>query len=515
MSLSRRRGAAAVGLLSVATLLTACGSNVTSQQRAGRTAELPGISALGGDSTLAPDESADLGYLNGPSSSGHDGTGASLGNGAGGQASPTALPGGSGDGSDPASNASGSGVSNHAASSSSTLTLGLFISDDASAIYKSLGISGASHTRAESRAIWQAIINQVNARGGVGGRQVRPSYYFIDSESGSNASRSQAACELFTQDVKAFAVIIDGASDLSMASCLAKHRTPAIDIGQTSYPYDSQDLAALSPYLYLPGRLSLGRFATYIDTLASQGFFSKGSAIGLLRFDLPNQLRARSDVLEPALKRHGLELTADFAFSPVEGTGDLARAASEASAAVLQFRRAGVNKVLYLGSGLSLPYVFPTVAESQRYRPTYGITTDDGPDFMATNAPAAQMTGAMAVGWEPQYDVPDSDAVLKGSAVWQQCAAVMRKAGFTPRDGRRCTGVYFLEAALRGVSSFTALTPQTLAAGVGRIGSTAYSTQTYATYYSPGRFDGVSAVRALAFDASCTCFRYRGGDRQL
>jgi hypothetical protein len=390
--------------------------------------------------------------------------------------------------------------------------LGFFISDDASQLYKALGISGASHTRDESRRIWQAVLDQVNARGGVGGRKVVARYFWIDSESGTNATRSQAACEQFTRDDKVFAVVLDGAGDLSLASCLAQHRTPAIDVGQTSYPYDDHDLRALAPHLYLPGRLSMGRFATYVDRLAAHGFFAKSSKVGLLRFDLPNQQRTRRLVIEPALRRHGLALTTDFAFTPVEGTGDLPRAANEASAAVLQMRRAGVDRVLFLGSGLSLPFVFPTVAESQGYRPRYGITSDDGPDFMATNAPAEQMAGAMAVGWEPQYDVADSDAVLRGDALWQSCAAVMRKAGFTPRDGRRCTAVYFLEAALRGSTSLSA---SALRAGADRIGSKPYSTQTYATFFQPGRYDGVSAVRVLRFNASCTCFRYLTGDLEV
>jgi hypothetical protein len=172
-------------------------------------------------------------------------------------------------------------------------------------------------------------------------------------------------------------------------------------------------------------------------------------------------------------------------------------------------RQAGVDRVLFLGSGLSLPFVFPTVAESQGYRPRYGITSDDGPDFMATNAPAEQMTDAMAVGWEPQYDVADSDAVLRDDPLWQSCASVMRKAGFTPRDGRRCTAVYFLERALHGARDLTA---RSLRAGADRIGSGPYSTQTYDTYFQPRRYDGVSAVRVLRFAASCTCFRYVTGE---
>ena len=475
MSLTRRFAAG----LAVCALLAGCGTTVPRQRSSPpSSATADGTPALGGE-PAAPA-------------------------GTGGSAAPVGSPALTDSGSDLVPDLDDS-AAGRVGPSVRTVKLGFFISDDASSIYKALGINGASHTREESKAIWQAVIDQVNARGGLGGRRIVPSYFFITSDSGTNASRSQAACAMFTEDVKVFAVVLDGAGDLSMAACLAHHHTPAIDVGQTSYPYDDGDLRSLAPYLYLPGRLSMSRFATYVDTLAAHGFFAKTSKVGLLRFDLPDQQRIMAHVIEPALRRHGLTLTTDFAFTPVEGTADLPRAADESSAAVLQMRTRGVDRVLFLGSGLSLPYVFPTVAESQQYRPRYGITTDDGPEFMAGNAPAAQLTGAMAVGWEPQYDVTDSDAVLAPDPTWRGCAHVLRRAGFPARDGRRCTAIYFLEQALRGARS---LTPEVLRAGADRIGSRPYSTQNYQTFFRPGRYDGVRAVRLLRFDAACTCFRY-------
>jgi hypothetical protein len=481
-------------LLLVVGLLSACGSTVASssgQTAGGRSAE---AEVLGG--------SADrYGGTAGPSAAGTAATANVVGSRSSGGTAPLAVT------SPPDAAAALAGE--RATAEGGAVKVGFFITDDASAVYKSLGISGPSYTRDQSKALWGAVIEQVNARGGLGGRRIVPSYSFIDSESGTNASRAQAACEHFANDVKVFAVVIDGATDGAMATCLAKHRIVTVDVGQTSYPYDEVDLRELAPHLYLPGRLNMSRFATYIDRLEAAGFFASDSKIGLLRLDVANQARIRKDVIEPALRRHGRILTVEFAFTPVEGTGDLARAANEASAAVLQLRSKGVDRVLFLGSGLALPFVFPTAAESNGYRPRYGITSDEGPDFMASTAPEAQMSGAMAVGWEPQYDVADSDSVLAQSSVWRECAEVMRKAGFTPRDGRRCTAIYFLERGLQGAPG---LTPETLRQGVDRIKRAAYSTQTYATFYGPGRFDGVGAVRMLRFQAECTCFRYISGD---
>jgi hypothetical protein len=490
--MNRRAALASLGLSAV--LLTACGSTVESPTGQGGGGPRADVGALGGGSDP-------IGGTNAQLSAGPTG-----GMTAGGSRDSSAIaPGAVG-----ASPAGAAGpAAAREASERGVVKVGFFVTDDASAIYKSLGISGPSYTREQSKALWGAVIEQVNSREGLGGRRIEPSYFFIDSESGSNASRAQAACEYFTNDVKVFAVVIDGATDGSMAACLAKRRIVTVDVGQTSYPYDEVDLRDLSPHVYLPGRLSMSRFGTYIDRLEAAGFFAADSKIGLLRLDVENQLRIRRSVIEPALRRHGRALTAEFAFTPVEGTRDLARAANEASAAVLQLRSKGVDRVLFLGSGLALPFVFPTAAESNGYRPRYGITTDEGPDFMASNAPEAQMSGAVAVGWEPQYDVADSDSVLAHSSVWRECANVMRKAGFTPRDGRRCTAIYFLERGLRGAAH---LTPEVLRQGVDRIGRGAYSTQTYATFYGPGRFDGVSAVRVLRFEPECTCFRYSSGD---
>jgi hypothetical protein len=88
----------------------------------------------------------------------------------------------------------------------------------------------------------------------------------------------------------------------------------------------------------------------------------------------------------------------------------------------------------------------------------------------------------------------------------------MQRAGFTPRDGRRCTALYFLEQALR---NSPVLSAGALRTGADRIGTASYSTQNYGTFFRPSRFDGVSVVRVLRFDPACTCFRYQGGNRPV
>jgi len=377
---------------------------------------------------------------------------------------------------------------------------------DTTAAFKQVGVKASSHTAQDTKNLWQVAIDFVNQRGGLAGRKIIPSYYFEDPTQGTNASRSQAACTQFTEDQKVFAVVLDAAADLTMATCLAQHHTPAIDVAQGNYPYDQVDITGVAPYLVLPSRIDMSRFRIFVDTLVSQGYFQPPGKLALLRFDVPDQARTRDAVIVPSLRAHGLALTDDFAVSAVSNLQELGTAEGEVNNAVLRFRSEGVDHVMFLGSDLVLPLIFPVAAESQGYRPRYAVTTDDAPQaFMAGNAPAGQLHGTVGIGWEPAYDVVSSDNVMQGNPLWSACAAQMRSHGQPANEARRCTGLLFLELALRNAPS---LTMGNLRAGIDQIGDTPYSTSTFGTHWGPGVYDGPSQIRGVKFDDSCGCFRY-------
>jgi hypothetical protein len=110
---------------------------------------------------------------------------------------------------------------------------------------------------------------------------------------------------------------------------------------------------------------------------------------------------------------------------------------STLEAGVLRFRSEGVTHVLSTDQFL---FVFATKAESQNYRPRYGITTANAPYvLLQTTAPQRQLVGSIGVGAIPGLDVDaqhDPGNAVPGAA---RCRSIMAKAGLSYGEKRFAT----------------------------------------------------------------------------
>jgi hypothetical protein len=116
----------------------------------------------------------------------------------------------------------------------------------------------------------------------------------------------------------------------------------------------------------------------------------------------------------------------------------------------------------------------------------------------------------VAVGWWPAYDV--NPAQSPNNPAGARCLAVARRAGVPVNSlfersetETLCEGVWLLQAGWRGAPRLTAAS---LRAGVDALGTSFDSPSTMASRFGPGISDGVAALRRLAFDDACDCFRY-------
>lgn len=384
------------------------------------------------------------------------------------------------------------------------------LGDSTGAAVDSVGVSVPTASEAEQKRSVNTIVEHINARGGIGGKRVEMVFHFVDVTQGTHDSRGAEACAYFTEDHDVFAVVMNANHSHAFTKCLAQRQTPLIDVSGSLLPHDEHDLAAHAPYLYLPIRVNPSRFEAYIDALADQGFFDPDAKVGLLRYDWSTHERIRDEALQPAMAARGVELTDEFAFSVVQSIGDLSLTASQANNAVLRFRSKGINRLLFLPSAWVIPTIWPAAAESQGYRARYGLNSWEGLDNLASNAPAAQLEGAIGLGWQPDDDVPVPQAVeiLRANPNWGHCAEAVTAAGLSEEIATLCTPFLFLQEAM---ARAPALTPLGLRAGADQLGGTPYSNQTFGTLYGPGRFDGAAEGRRVAFDASCGCFAYTGG----
>ena len=285
----------------------------------------------------------------------------------------------------------------------------------------------------------------------------------------------------------------------------------------TKIAWDSQDFRALAPYVYAPGYLATDRWDPVADLLVSRGYFDRGYKLGIVSIEEPAAQRLVTR-FERRLARHGIRVTDKANVGTGNGYDWVGQVGSQTSSMVLRFKTSGITHVLFLGTYTSASYFFPTYAESQGYRPRYAYTSTEMPSYTEKNEPAAQLARSVAVGWRPTLDVnPPQDP--KDNANEQLCLRVVHRAGIETNDRVAensvlgvCEFLLFLKQGLEGAPE---LSPAGLRARVDRLGSGFASSQTPRTLFAPGRYDGVAALRWVAFDSACACFRYSGRWRDL
>jgi hypothetical protein len=361
----------------------------------------------------------------------------------------------------------------------------------------------------DNRAQAQAVVDAVNASGGIAGRRVVPVFAQTDASSSNWESDYQAACTSLTEDAKVFAVVnATVAYARTFVPCLAQHGVALVSSGGGRG--DDRQMREWAPYLYHPGSADLTRVARiYIDSLAARGFFAAGAKVGLVRVDDDAFERVTSAVIRPRLAAAGVQLTDD---APIAAQSSIGQSASQMPSVVLRFQREGINRVLFLDNATLGP-LFTLQASSQAYRPRYGFTTLSNPVLIQQNVPADALAGSIGVGWQPTQDVLERDDP-DPSAAAKRCNDVMTKAGQSgvSRTGQwaqrmYCDEFFFLQAALDGVPTLTAAA---LAGRVAALGTRHQSPITFSTRFGTGRPDGAAAVRPTAYDTGCSCFRYSG-----
>lgn len=372
---------------------------------------------------------------------------------------------------------------------------------------------GTSCTNEDQNQI-KALAEHVNGQGGVAGRDLVPVFHESDAANGTFAAQAQAACTAFTEDHEVFAVVSEGVVGRPfMATCLADRGVPVIDPG--FWPFDDDLYDDLEPFLYQPSRPRPERWVgAYIDGLADQGFFDDpGVSVGLLRFDSAPFDRVTERVLKPRLADHGMDLTDEIEIETPDSVAAFGSMNSELSNAVVRLRANGVNRVIFFATHGEMAVFYFQQAESQGYRPTYGLSSMESMRLQSEQGPANQFEDAVGVGWLPQFDVFTDDDP-GGSATADLCKRILQDAGLQGGAGRHthCDNVFFLSTVLDRTPSFDAAGFRST---VERLGDDWEPAATFAAEFGPGRYDGPAGLRYTAWDDGCGCFRYQGGTRPL
>ncbi|MCU1593079.1 MAG: hypothetical protein JWO12_471 [Frankiales bacterium] len=351
-----------------------------------------------------------------------------------------------------------------------------------------------------------AIVNDVNAHGGISGRKIVPSFAAWDVAS-KDAGRD-TTCKSLTEDQHVTFIITVININQIFASCAAKHHVPVINAS-----FGSGDAAlykSVGNYLFSPSLISLNREESLVlSTLRAQGLANSKDKLGVVIDDTgdPQAARVYSSTIDPILKSWGV---------PHESFSIATQ--SDVSAAVLRFRTDDVKTVVFAAPSGVIEVLFMTTAENQQYRPSYGLGDSTDPWFIASAAPAEQIKRISGAGSLPISNV--EVAQYPTTARERQCLTLIAKQGETNKDRHASiTATVYCEA----IRAFTFVASRVLgtldAASFARAYPTAgrsYSpVSTFAIDFGNGRHDNASSYRLFAYQAGCSCINYTSGLRAV
>jgi hypothetical protein len=485
----------AMAAMSLALLVTGCGSTV---------AGVSGASNGGG--------------LGGPGGTG--GTGAVAGNNGAVGSAPGALPGQTvggplagapgasgqiataGSGGAVGTTASGS----TAAATSGPIKLGFVITNTGNA--SSVGINpGTSYS---NQQMYDALVAAMNKAGGINGRKIEPVYAVTDTASSDWSSDFQAACSKFTQDNHVAAVLgyvfvwLD-----AFETCLAHAGVPHLNAG-----YQPGDEAAQRQY---PTMFSTsnptdeGHYLTMLSGAVATGVLTPSTKLGIILDSCGHDDRAWPRSGAPYLAAHHISYeSADISCSA--GAADNGRVASALQNAELRFRTNGDTVILIEG----VPAViFMNEAESQHWNPTYLMAIQGG--GLQGNAPDDQLAHVHGFGWLPEIDVDLMHQPYPATAAQKRCVGMLESEGLKPAQYNdffsayvTCDALFLYVDALRLTAGDTSA-----AKVIGGLESAAPHFDGAATYgwrltVSNVARGGPGLWRAWAWSNGCSCFAYTG-----
>lgn len=387
--------------------------------------------------------------------------------------------------------------------------LGIAYFPDAAAGNAALGAAGANS--GDQRDYSNAVIADLNSRGGILGRKVVPIYH--EYRSGEPIDpQHEAACQRWTKDNKVFAILFRGRI---LQECAQKAGILITSgDGEAGPTYDRV------PNLVDPAAVRLERLGqATVSGLHRENYFEKTpdwptGKIGVITWQDPSYEFGVKQGYLPALAKLGLKSDMERYVVVSQQVGSAADSSSAVSSAVLAFRSAGIDHVLIqdgaagvFGLG-GLTLLFLNNAKSQNYFPRYGFNANNVPGFSIY--PADQQRGMLAVDFSDY--MPSQDDGIAPNPARERCHSVLKKGGVTPSDqatfataAAACDSVWFVETLLKKASSPTL---QGVLQAAAALGTSYPSPLVYGTRLTGSQRDGAHLARNARYDSGCSCMRY-------
>lgn len=408
---------------------------------------------------------------------------------------------------------SGGPVAHSSGSKLPPIQIGTYYLNGGNAALAAAGFAGL--VIPDNKPVFDAFVKYVNARGGFGGRQIEPVYYQYN-EGQNPQSEDEAACATFTQDHHVYLVIggINSGAGL-LLPCLAQHDVPLIGAGtQGDLTYFEQ----YDRYAYEPDELNLtAGLQILIGNLEARGYLSGVHKVGVVQYPGEIYDNAVTKGLIPALERVGLNLTDRVTLSSTTDNGAIASGSTNAE---LKFSSEGIGLVVFVSPGGAAETYFMNTAQTQRYKPKYGIWSADSPSVLAETAPKEQLAGSIGVGYLPGLDVASAQDPTAGTPAAEACLALGKSMGLDESGlgnglvREACDVFLTLQRATSAEPDATTSTAA-LEQAIDAIGSSFSPASTFAMRWVPGHHDAADGYRNLAYDSGCSCFTYSGSTQLI
>ncbi len=360
----------------------------------------------------------------------------------------------------------------------------------------------------------------LNSQGGICGRHVVDVF---ESSTYDSPSAQTATCIKLADDDKVFAVVAFLSFDTEAGqSCLAiQHKIPLI----------SWDPLTTDVYQHANGYLWLQQFdndlmlQNMVKALTSHSYLTSSGRVGIMYQGTTQNASSVNSVMIPELKSEGINPVSVF-----QSAADTTSGTAQMPAAVLQFKQAHVNDVIFV-STIFIKQAFVHDAVKQNFLPQYfDSDVEDGcaPQLItfAQGYPAQAYNNAICVTSRFTGSSPANAASLWGENVNSPFAAKAEQVyiagtgggydvppqtkqettfGFTAEDVAYInqqvgTGVELFAAAANKVGRD--LTRASWAKAMGHLGQFTETSFTPYLNFTPTKWSGPSQIRVVQFHAA-------------
>ena len=262
--------------------------------------------------------------------------------------------------------------------------------------------------------IVQSIVDEINADGGIGGRQIDVRLTLVDGVAGPEAG--QAACLEMTQDFGAFAVVLTPAISRNVARCTAV-TNETLTLSPTGF--DEALYEEAEGRLFTAGSdtsMSTNRqYAGWAHMMDAEGAL-EGKTIGVVTAEQsPEFVAAAEDTLIPVLEDLGHEVAVNVTLPCPEGDTDC----DQHEAAVQQMKDAGVDFVFMAAANLTGPTLVQA-AENLDFHPTWAANGNQVTDTVSQFFASVKDAWDGAIGTSTAFALPEDitdDALACNDAV--------------------------------------------------------------------------------------------------